>query len=37
LREQFVRGDLGHSFGLLAFAHGKALANQFHRPPLVGS
>ena len=33
--EQFVRGDLGDSFGLLSHARGKALANQFHRSPLV--
>src|SRR5262245_49012393 len=36
LSEQFVRGYLGDSFGLLPFAHGKPLANQFHRPRLVG-
>src|SRR5262249_11431492 len=36
LREQFVRGYLGDSFGLLSFAHGQALANQFHRPCLLG-
>ena len=35
LHEQFVRGDLGDSFGLLSHARGKALANQFHRSPLV--
>src|SRR5262249_7417648 len=34
--EQFVRGYLGDSFGLLSFAHGQAPANQFHRPCLVG-
>src|SRR5262249_3488074 len=31
LREQFVRGYLGHSFGLLSFAHGQARTNSTAR------
>src|SRR5215472_5847403 len=36
LADEFVPGHLGDSFGLLPFAHGNPLANEFHGPFLVG-
>jgi hypothetical protein len=36
MADEFVPGHLGDSFGLLPFAHGNPLADEFHGPFLVG-
>src|SRR5262249_51299948 len=36
MADEFVPGHLGDRFGLLPFAHGNPLANEFHGPFLVG-